>query len=332
MNKSDLISIIVPVYNVKDYLPRCLDTIIQQTYPNLEIILIDDGSIDSCGNICDEFASKDQRIIVIHQNNIGRGPARNTGLALVHGQYVMFVDGDDYLRLDAIEKMHEALQLHSNWDMSMSSYKATDSLCEDISACNTMVSNWQEIHQPTLVEEFFNGPRSFFSLWGKLYKQQIIKDIWFKDYERCQDVDFVLRVILKIKIAAWTDEKLYYYVQRGGSAIHQPDAMLTEARCRTQIYFDNLRTLPDSLQCYEHYFLKFLFSYMVRTIGLNGNNKKNDQFCKYEKQIRNRYWSNSHFSFIEKVAMTMNVRFPQFIRKVKRITGGRLSWHLLKKF
>lgn len=332
MNESDLISIIVPVYNVEDYLPKCLDTIIQQTYPNLEIILIDDGSTDSSGNICDEYASKDQRIFVIHQNNIGRGLARNTGLALVHGQYVMFVDSDDYLRLDTVEKMHEALLLHPYWEMSMSSYKATDSLCEEIVACNTMECNWQEIHQPILVEEFFYGPRSIFSLWGKLYRQQIIKDIWFKDYERCQDVDFVLRVILKIHCGAWTNQKLYYYVQRDGSAIHQPDAKLIEAKCRSQIYYDILRVLPDSLLCYEHYLLKFLYYYMVRTICLNGNNTMNEMFCEYEKQIRSRYWSNSHFSFVEKLAMTMNVRFPQFIRKVKQITGGRLSWHLLRKF
>lgn len=332
MNEHDLISVIVPVYNVEDYLPKCLDTIVQQTYRNLEIILIDDGSTDSSGKICDEFAAKDQRIITIHQKKSGRGPARNTGLALVHGQFIMFVDSDDYLCLDAIEKMHEALRLHSNWDMSMSSFKATDLLYEDISASNTMECNWQEIHQPILVEEFFYGPRSIFSLWGKLYRKQIIKDIWFKDYERCQDVDFVLRVILKIHFGGWTNQKLYYYVQRDGSAIHQPNSKLIEAKCRAQIYFDILTALPDSLLCYEHYLLKFLYFYMVRTISLNDNKKINELFCKYEKQIHNRYWGNSHISFVEKVAMTINVRFPQFIKKIKKITGGHLSWHLLKKF
>ena len=97
-----LISIIVPVYNVEQYLPRCIDSIIHQTYSNLEIILVDDGSTDSCGALCDNYAEKDGRIQVIHQQNAGLGPARNSGMKICSGEYVTFIDSDDFIPLNSI--------------------------------------------------------------------------------------------------------------------------------------------------------------------------------------------------------------------------------------
>lgn len=109
MNSTELISVIVPVYNVEAYLPKCLETICHQTYRNLEIILVDDGSTDSSGRICDEFAKKDQRTVVIHQLNQRQWAARNAGLRVATGEYIMFVDGDDYIHLDAVRVMYEAI-------------------------------------------------------------------------------------------------------------------------------------------------------------------------------------------------------------------------------
>ena len=107
--KNYKISIIVPVYNVANYIKRCLDSLINQTYKNLELILIDDGSIDNSGNICDEYAKKDSRIIVIHQKNSGVSKARNNGLDKMTGDYVMFVDSDDWIELDACERLIEII-------------------------------------------------------------------------------------------------------------------------------------------------------------------------------------------------------------------------------
>lgn len=106
---SDLVSVIVPVYNVEKYLARCLDSIINQTYTNLEIILVDDGSKDSSGQICDEYAAKDQRIKVIHKQNGGLSSARNAGLDIASGSYIEFVDSDDWIDKDTVKENLELI-------------------------------------------------------------------------------------------------------------------------------------------------------------------------------------------------------------------------------
>ncbi len=122
----ELISIIVPVYNIESYLPRCLETISKQTYQNLEIILIDDGSTDSSGSICDKFAKKDHRAKVIHQQNAGPSGARNTGMAYASGEYLMFVDGDDYLHTDAVNTLWDAINSGLQYDMAIGGFKKTN--------------------------------------------------------------------------------------------------------------------------------------------------------------------------------------------------------------
>ena len=107
---ADLISIIVPVYNVEKYLNRCIDSIVSQTYRTLEIILVDDGSADNSGSICDKYAGKDVRIKVVHKNNGGLGFARNSGLDIATGKYVTFIDGDDYIGKTHIEEMYALIQ------------------------------------------------------------------------------------------------------------------------------------------------------------------------------------------------------------------------------
>ena len=119
----ELISVIVPVYKVEKYIHKCVDSIINQTYKNLEIILVDDGSPDECGKICDEYAEKDNRIIVIHQKNSGQCVARNMGLKKMSGEYVAFVDSDDYLEKDYLQKMREGIQ---DKQMAISGFKQVD--------------------------------------------------------------------------------------------------------------------------------------------------------------------------------------------------------------
>ena len=105
MTERPLISVIVPIYGVEKYLEQCLDSILNQTYRQLEIILIDDGSTDRCGEICDRYASRDSRIKVIHQTNQGLSAARNVGMDMATGEYISFIDSDDYIDLHFYEKM-----------------------------------------------------------------------------------------------------------------------------------------------------------------------------------------------------------------------------------
>lgn len=109
MNANDLISVIIPVYNVEQYIDRCIDSIVHQTYENLEIILIDDGSTDQSGVLCDSFAQDDDRIIVLHKSNGGLSDARNKGIEICKGKFITFVDSDDYLDTDCVAKLYTAL-------------------------------------------------------------------------------------------------------------------------------------------------------------------------------------------------------------------------------
>ena len=115
---SDLVSIIVPIYGVEEYLSKCIDSIINQTYKNLEIILVDDGSLDGCPLLCDKWAEQDKRIRVVHQANSGLSAARNTGLEMMSGEYIAFVDSDDYLDSRYVDSMLSAI-ISGKWKDSI---------------------------------------------------------------------------------------------------------------------------------------------------------------------------------------------------------------------
>lgn len=120
----DLISVIVPIYNVEKYLRQCLDSLLAQTYQNIEVIMVDDGSPDNCGAICDEYSEKYSNFIAVHKENAGLGMARNTGLENAHGQYVIFVDSDDYISDSLIEELYKKLKLYQV-DVCISGFKCT---------------------------------------------------------------------------------------------------------------------------------------------------------------------------------------------------------------
>ena len=128
MPDKDLISVIVPVYKAEKYLDRCVRSILSKTYGNLEVILVDDGSPDQSGDLCDAFAAEDNRVRVIHQENGGVSAARNAGLDVMQGKYFCFVDSDDYVEREIIEKLHVAL-VHNNVDLAICGYKRIFDRC-----------------------------------------------------------------------------------------------------------------------------------------------------------------------------------------------------------
>ena len=119
----DLISVVVPIYNVENYIKKCVDSILSQTYKNLEIILVDDGSPDNCPQICDEYAQKDNRIKVIHKENGGLSDARNAGIDISKGKFITFIDSDDYIEKDYVEVLYNSIKENAS-DMAIGSHKA----------------------------------------------------------------------------------------------------------------------------------------------------------------------------------------------------------------
>ena len=207
MNNTDLISVIIPVYNVEQYLNRCVDSVINQTYKNLEIILIDDGSTDNSGKICDEYALKDNRIKIVHKQNAGVSSARNEGLKIAKGDYVGFVDSDDYIEKDMYEVLHNSL-IENKTEISCCDFFAFNKKENKYVPCfDTTINGVLSINETLNTKSGHGG-----NLWSKLYSKKVISDIRFNEnLSFGEDYMFVMNAFFKAKRIAFSKDAKYYY-------------------------------------------------------------------------------------------------------------------------
>lgn len=238
-----MISIIVPVYNVDKYLDKCLDSIINQSYSDIQIILVDDGSTDSSGQICEQFAMKDNRVKVIHQKNQGVVSARKNGIANAFGEYIGFVDGDDYIEPIMFEKLYDAI-IKSDVDFVHSGYFKNDGF--DIYGVQT-----NGIFEITDVEEFLinnildstNSNSIPPSNWSKLYKKELIQQVYDEVPEHIkfgEDLICLCSCILNSKRIAYINQAFYHYVVREDSASN--DISIEYIKRESDLY-DSLKEL-----------------------------------------------------------------------------------------
>ena len=204
MNRSDsqpLISVIVPAYEAQLYLNRCIASIVQQTYSNLEIILVDDGSKDGTGAICDAWAENDNRIIVIHQSNGGVGNARNSGLAVAHGSYIAWVDSDDWIDQGYIATLYAILHRNqADMVVSQNWVGSDDLLLKDDTVLRYQLMNELGV------------------LWCTLAKAELFENLSFGDYAVCEDLMMLTDVCAKCSRVVVGTVDGYHYTQREGSA------------------------------------------------------------------------------------------------------------------
>ena len=210
---SDLVTVIVPVYNTRDLLKRCVYSIINQTYKKLEIFLIDDGSTDGSSDLCDSFIAQDSRIKVIHQKNSGQGMARNQALDNMHGEYVYFVDSDDYIKTNAIEKMVNAL-VDNNCDMCICGVINDHIFLKK--ECPKQVSN-VIYNREKLFVSYLNEPYIRGVLCNKLYKRELFDSIRFASIRAREDAEVLYRIYGKVEKAIYIPEALYIQFIRPGS-------------------------------------------------------------------------------------------------------------------
>lgn len=231
MDQTELISVIVPVYKVEKYLDRCVQSIVDQTYRNLEIILVDDGSPDNCPAMCDIWAAKDDRIRVIHQKNAGSGAARNAALDIAGGELIAFVDSDDYLAPDMYEHLYGMLQQGAQiaecdyvdvYDDGVI-FKGIDDL--------PLVLNGQEAMAAHIQDKMFRQ-----IIWNKLYRREVIGDIRFPIGKRIDDEFFTYQVIGNASKLIRSDRVCYAYRQQPESVMHMsfsmPRLQALDAKCR----------------------------------------------------------------------------------------------------
>lgn len=243
MREQPLVSVIVPVYKVEPYLNRCVQSIVDQTYTNLQIILVDDGSPDGCPQMCDEWAKKDSRICVIHKPNGGLSDARNAGMAAVEGEYIAFVDSDDWVSKTFIENLYQA---------------AAQNDCEAV-GCMVRYTKQETEPEPdsrshvlrildcrTAVGDLIDG-RIYPAVWNKLYRRELIRDIPFAKGKCHEDEFWSYQVLGRISRYAEIDYVGYNYFQRAESIMGQRFSLkrldVLEARENRQIFLQ--KHLPE---------------------------------------------------------------------------------------
>lgn len=212
------ISIIVPVYNVEEYLAECLESIINQTYKNLEIILIDDGSTDKSGAICDEYSQRDSRIKVIHQENKGIGATRNVGLSHVTGEYIGWVDSDDIIDKNMYEVLMKNM-IKENASISCCKHVEIKGKYEKVKYIN---NDNLEVVTGNQVINLIRGPITCY-LWEKLYKREMFEDICFANQKVGEDFVILVDMLCNNPKVVITDACYYYYRIREGSSFNNND-------------------------------------------------------------------------------------------------------------
>lgn len=250
MTKKIKVSIIVPIYNSEKYLSKCIDSIIKQKYKNIDILLIDDGSNDKSYEICKEYLKKDKRIKVFSQKNSGPSSARNLGLDKASGEYIIFVDSDDYIESDFISTM---MKQNDNYDVIISNY--------NIVSNNKVKFLDNKIFYYDNFLEFIVANR----LWGpvcKLIKKDIIKNKYNENYSIGEDLLFWYDNYKNIKTFKYIDEYKYYYVQNCSSLMN--DKVLKISKLQSFEIFNEIINNSDSqviidnikktfIDCYSNY-------------------------------------------------------------------------------
>lgn len=204
------ISIIIPVYKVEKYLLRCLNSIRNQTFHDFECILIDDGSPDSCGNMCDKYASEDRRFKVIHKSNGGLSSARNTGLEMVQSKYVTFVDSDDVLHPQMIERLFAQI-IQCNADIAASRWEYFSTWEAPIKQIENI--NFMELSKDDFIAHLYpdNINKISITACGKIYKSEIFQTIHFPEKLVYEDLRIFLQVLLSCQKIVISSEPLYFY-------------------------------------------------------------------------------------------------------------------------
>lgn len=329
-----MISIIVPVYNVEDSVERCLESIAAQTYPDFEAILIDDGSTDSSGQICEVFASTDTRFHVIHQKNAGPGFARNTGLDNASGEYVLFVDGDDTILPETLET---ALRLITSgpYDWAGFGYKRIE-LGGVVSHSTEKIASVpfqiEELTPAIISEKMIRScgliPRDYtlaIVVWNKLFSRRIISDLRFQFGSMAEDVCFMLRIYQKTHKAIVCSADLYCYYFRPSSITGRGNDQTRYADFAHRLSF--LRnTPPDADSGFRLVVLRKLYRKMASDRAFLLGSDYYSPFMKACKSLRKEtlweYLLEKRLPLSEKVVCLVLWLFPHICRHLFKFFGN----------
>ncbi|MDD4641507.1 MAG: glycosyltransferase [Bacteroidales bacterium] len=276
--KLDVISVIVPIYKVERYLVRCIESILHQTYPKLEIILVDDGSPDRCGIICDEYALKDERIKVVHKENGGAAEARNVGLDMASGVYIGFVDPDDYIHPVMYEHLLNNILLYKA-DIALCYYRAVNEtdpvLYEDHALIGTVAVFDNESALRKLLDDDHGN---FVVVWNKLYRRELFDNLRHPIGRTREDEFMAYHVLFRSQKVVFLKQHLYYYLQRTGSFMRnknlQDELNFSEVQEERVVFLEENNLPLLSLMA-----LKFYCIWLTSTLFQFRNKAESREFC-----------------------------------------------------
>lgn len=298
-NQVNKLSVIIPVYNVENYLPKCLDSVINQTYKNLQIILVNDGSTDNSRFICEDYKNKDSRVQVINKSNGGLSSARNAGLDNVEGEFVAFLDSDDWID----ETMYEELMnLFNNHNVEVAAcglkeiyddkvkfepYTNKVSIYDRVMAINSLVSSKKSVR---------------FEVWNKVFKYDLIKDIKFKEKQVFEDVYFNRKVFLNLNKLAFIDMPFHNYlkVREGNTNSYFNDNKLVVFKEFDDFILDLSNAgLIDSSKLFEAFALEFSISLYCDAYRLSVSNETKNRLKDEHKKYHFKSRNNIHFKRVK---------------------------------
>lgn len=317
---NEMISIIVPVYNVSMYLEKCLDSLINQTYQNIEIITVDDGSTDNSGKICDEYANKYlHKVLAIHKSNQGVSSARNIGLESAKGEFIAFVDGDDWVEPEMFENLLKNL-VQNHADISICSMKKDyDDKLDDIYKTTDIVKcNCKQLYR-----EIIDNPNVYGYVCNKLFKKNLLENIRFDTtLTMCEDMDFTLRYIEKCTYGVCSISQLYHYRLRKGS--ETADLLFTTRKMSVIKAYEKIILFCRRV-CPEYVYI-LLRNYLKININMLGRMKISGvENIEIEKNILENIQKTYRIVMKDKknsltirCNIALSYRFPKGILKVKQ--------------
>lgn len=267
---NELISVIVPIYNVEQYLEKCICSILNQTYENIELILVDDGSTDSCGKICDSYVLRDNRVKTIHKTNGGLSSARNAGIDEAQGGYLSFIDSDDYIEQEFLESLlHQMLEKDS--DICECGFYRFKNGC----LVPERLFQHSELDNETAVRRLFSPPyESFMMTWNKLYKKELFTHIRFPEGKLHEDEFTTYKLIFESKKIAYVNERLYIYRVRDGSIMTSKFSVkrvevLDSITEKERYFYDRQVDMKQELICNKFTLCQMLWSDMLKSNDSN---------------------------------------------------------------
>lgn len=332
------VSIIIPVYNVEKYMRCCLDSVIEQSYKNLEIILIDDGSTDSSGEICDQYKAKDERFKVIHQKNAGLPNARNVGIENITGHLTMFIDSDDWIDKDCVEKCVKEFILNDKIECILFPYIRE---FENISKPVYFLGKRKKIFMDNNVKKYIHrrlfGPineelkkpdsmNDLNTAWGKMYLSRFIEDIRFTDVKyigSAEDCYFNMQLFSRFKVVKYIPDIKYHYNKiNQNSIVHKYNEKLEKTRKKIYIY---AQELIDNNK-YDNYYKVALFNRIVLdTLDLvrNVTNSNLSLYLKYKlvKDILNDKYRKEYLKKFDISLLDFKWKIYYFLCKKKMVMG-----------